>query len=436
MQGTRRGATHLKLLFGPSALALLGLLGCTDGLGCRAEPVGAADAAADEAEPPAPIPKLGKNQEVLFIGGLMSELYEELSLSLEDELNAALARAARSLNVHIELPGEGSIFLPIGDEIAEALPRIEIDVAPGRFVSFYTQMRAFESEGVPYRNASLESPDFDTSQGVSHNARAILKLLRKTKKQTIIVSHSKGSLDTLEALLSAPELLGTKVIGWVAIQAPFYGSPLANSGTPRIHDMLLRAVGGNGQAIDDLRTQTRTAYMQAHEKQIRALTARIPVITAYNVYETEATVISFASAFADGVFDPALASEVRDIVIENYRATPSDVPRVLAASTSDAVRLIRTRVSGASTAALGTLGLLTLTNVYLDQILDLPNDGLVPRDSTALPGAIHRELDRGDHASPVMDVDPLKNFWTDEHRNRVTAELVDEVRALAEQRPR
>jgi hypothetical protein len=35
-----------------------------------------------------------------------------------------------------------------------------------------------------------------------------------------------------------------------------------------------------------------------------------------------------------------------------------------------------------------------------------------------------------------MDVDPLKNFWTDEHRNRVTAELVDEVRALAEQRPR
>jgi len=429
-------ASCWRFFLGCVAVALLGLLGCKDGLGCKPGPAVVADAAAEEGEPQAPTPKLGENQEVLFIGGLMSELYEELSLSLEDELNAALARAARSLNVHIELPGEGSIFLPIGDEIAEALPRIEIDVAPGRFVSFYTQMRAFESEGVPYRNASLESPDFDTSQGVSHNARAILKLLRKTKKQTIIVSHSKGSLDTLEALLSAPELLGTKVIGWVAIQAPFYGSPLANSGTPRIHDMLLRAVGGNGQAIDDLRTQTRTAYMQAHEKQIRALTARIPVITAYNVYETEATVISFASAFADGVFDPALASEVRDIVIENYRATPSDVPRVLAASTSDAVRLIRTRVSGASTAALGTLGLLTLTNVYLDQILDLPNDGLVPRDSTALPGAIHRELDRGDHASPVMDVDPLKNFWTDEHRNRVTAELVDEVRALAEQRPR
>ena len=436
MRRIQRTERRQRIFLGCWALALLGLLGCTDGLGCRAEPVGAADAAVDEAEPPAPIPKLGKNQEVLFIGGLMSELYEELSLSLEDELNAALKRAARTLNVHIELPGDRSIFLPIGDDIAEALPRIEIDVEPGRFVSFYTQMRAFESEGVPYRNASLESPDFDTSQGVSHNAHAILKLLRKTKRQTIIVSHSKGSLDTLEALLSAPELLGTKVIGWVAIQAPFYGSPLANSGTPRIHDMLLRAVGGNGQAIDDLRTQTRTAYMQAHQEQILALTARIPVITAYNVYETEATVTSFASAFADGVFDPALVSEISDIVVENYRVTPGDVPRVLAASTSAAIHLIRERVSNASTAALGTLGLLTLTNVYLDEILDLPNDGLVPRDSTVLPGAIHRELDRGDHASPVMDVDPLKNFWTDEHRNRVTAELVQELRALAEKRTR
>jgi hypothetical protein len=49
-----------------------------------------------------------------------------------------------------------------------------------------------------------------------------------------------------------------------------------------------------------------------------------------------------------------------------------------------------------------------------------------------LPGAIHRELDTGDHASPVMDVDPLKNFWTAEHRNRVTWELIHEVRDIAE----
>ena len=73
-----------------------------------------------------------------------------------------------------------------------------------------------------------------------------------------------------------------------------------------------------------------------------------------------------------------------------------------------------------------------LTNVYMNSIVGVPNDGLVPRDSTALPGAIHRGLDLGDHASPVMDVDPLHNFWTAQRRNEVTASLVDEVRDLAE----
>jgi hypothetical protein len=30
-----------------------------------------------------------------------------------------------------------------------------------------------------------------------------------------------------------------------------------------------------------------------------------------------------------------------------------------------------------------------------------------------------------------MDVDPFKNFWTVEHRNRVTLDLIADVRSLA-----
>jgi hypothetical protein len=67
--------------------------------------------------------------------------------------------------------------------------------------------------------------------------------------------------------------------------------------------------------------------------------------------------------------------------------------------------------------------------------LDLPNDGLVPKASTVLPGAVHAELPLGDHASPIMDVDPLKNYWTAEQRNTVTWELITEVRNLARDRP-
>jgi hypothetical protein len=75
------------------------------------------------------------------------------------------------------------------------------------------------------------------------------------------------------------------------------------------------------------------------------------------------------------------------------------------------------------------------TNGYLSSVLSLPNDGLVPKASTVLPGAVHGELPLGDHASPVMDVDPLKNYWTANHRNTVTWELITEVRNLARNKP-
>ena len=79
---------------------------------------------------------------------------------------------------------------------------------------------------------------------------------------------------------------------------------------------------------------------------------------------------------------------------------------------------------------------MTLPNAYLRDIEGMPNDGLVPARSTALPGATHRELTVGDHASPVMTVDPFRNYWTAEHRNEVTLALIEEVREMARARGR
>jgi len=102
------------------------------------------------------------------------------------------------------------------------------------------------------------------------------------------------------------------------------------------------------------------------------------------------------------------------------------------ASVAEAVDLIRRRVTEASSAAMATIGVMTLPNAYLRDVAGVPNDGLVPRDSTRLPGATHRELARGDHASPVMDVDPFRNYWTVEQRNEVTLTLIEQVRDGAE----
>ncbi|KPK17701.1 MAG: hypothetical protein AMJ62_01030 [Myxococcales bacterium SG8_38] len=373
-----------------------------------------------------------KEQEVLLVGGFMSELYEALSLHLEDEINAALRNAARSLNVHIDLPLNQSIDIAIGDAIASALPWFDLPIQPGGFVTFHAQELYFDAEGIAYQNLSKVSPSFDTSESVEHNADAILEFLRNTDKQIVIVSHSKGGLDTLEALLDAPELWGETVAGWVALQAPFYGSPVADPSPSAINAVLLSAVGGNGESLDDLKTTTRTPYMDAREAQIAALSASVPIISAYSTYEATGTVTGFATTFANSILNAALISQITQIVIDNYWETPLDIPGIIARSTAEAVNLLRTRVADALSDAVATLGLMDLTNLYMSTVVGVPNDGLVPRDSTLLTGAIHRQLTLGDHASPVMDVDPMKNFWTVDHRNAVTIGLIHEIRTVTQ----
>ena len=196
--------------------------------------------------------------------------------------------------------------------------------------------------------------------------------------------------------------------------------------------MLLSAVGGNGQALDDLKSGTRAPYMAANAARIEALTASIPVISAYSTYEASGTVSGFVTTFANGIINAGLISQITQIVVDNYWDTPLNIPGVISRSTAAAVNLIRQRTNNALYAAIATLGLMDLTNAYMNSaVVNRPNDGLVPWDSTVLPGAIHRELSLGDHASPVMDVDPLKNFWTADHRNAVTVDLIQEVRDLA-----
>ena len=418
-------------------LSTLSFAGCgRSSAGCSPGAAGAGGAAGSGGtgidlalgEPTAAAPLvLGEGQEVLFVGGFLSELYEELSVNLEDQINEALQDAARTLNVHIDLPLARDIDIPIGDSIANALPRVDLPIKPGGFVTFYRQMQYFDAQGIAYRNLSAVSEAFDTSASVEHNAAALLKVLRSTKKQVIIVSHSKGSLDTLEALLGAPELVGTKVIAWVAIQAPFHGSPVADSTFAPVNGFLLEALGGNGQSVEDLKTKVREPYIEANKVRIEALTARIPVISAYSTYEATGGVTGFASTFASSIFNAGLVSEISTIVVRNYRESPRDLARVVAASTSASIRLVRKRTAGALREAMATIGLVDFTNLYMDDVLDLPNDGLVPQASTELPGAISAELATGDHASPVMDVDPYKNFWSVAERNAVTVELIREV---------
>ena len=364
--------------------------------------------------------------EVWFVGGFMSELYDALSGQLEDEINRALDESARSLNVQLDFPGGREIDFAIGDAIADALPKIDLPIREGFFMTFYEQMRDLDGKGISYRNVSLVSPAFNTSESVVHNAAAIRALLRSADREIVLVTHSKGGLDTLHALLDAPEVW-PKVRGWVAFQSPFYGSPLADSTFAPINALLLGALGGNAQSVEDLKVVTRTRYMQARKGGIRRLTRQIPVIAAYTTYESDTTVARFAKTLAIGVFSAELVTEITEIVSLNYAKTPTNLPRVLRDSAAEASELVQRRISDATAAAVGTIDVMALPNAYLRDIERAPNDGLVPKASTALPGATHRELTVGDHASPVMDVDPFQDYWSPEKRAAVTLELLGEV---------
>lgn len=125
--------------------------------------------------------------------------------------------------------------------------------------------------------------DIATGQPVAANAARLAQILGETPRPLVIVSHSKGGVDTLGALLARPELQA-RVAAWIALQAPFFGSPIADLMTEgerakRLSALFLKLYRGPIETLCDLRTDTRGAVMEAHAAGIAALAARVPVLS-------------------------------------------------------------------------------------------------------------------------------------------------------------
>ena len=83
----------------------------------------------------------------------------------------------------------------------------------------------------------------------------------------IIIGHSKGGLDTLEALITNRALL-KKVRGVVTIQTPFSGTPVADYMSSqnvlrKIAIKLLYKLGGAEEVMKQLGTVERKSYLLA-----------------------------------------------------------------------------------------------------------------------------------------------------------------------------
>lgn len=148
-----------------------------------------------------------------------------------------------------------------------------------RLVGFYKdQDEAFDRMGIKHERVVYRS------HAVERCAGKIIEAIEKSDEPVVVFSHSKGCIDTLEALLRLQRdgKLG-RVRGWVAAQGVFFGAPNADkyveSTRRRIFGIAaMRCLGANFDAIRDCSQKARNDYMEQHADEIASLVKAVPVL--------------------------------------------------------------------------------------------------------------------------------------------------------------
>ena len=223
----------------------------------------------------------------------------------------------------------------------------------GRY--FNDQMMVLKELGVDFSMV-----DIDSVMMPAHNAAKVAAEIRGSKKPVIIISHSDGGMYTLEALVENPDL-APRVRGFISLQTPFLGSPVAdyvhaNKFLASSMSGILGHFGGTLNSLTSLTRDERAAFQNNNRKSIARVVSSVRII-------------SFASSKPDrhGEIDTLL-----------------EIPR----------------------------------NAMLDKGIE--NDGLVPTDSAILPGSDFVRFSGLDHIAPVMAEDMFLKF----DRARLTKTLM------------
>jgi hypothetical protein len=192
----------------------------------------------------------------------------DLSVALIDPAFAA---------IRSQLEGVRVIFVPswLSDS---AVPSVALGNSLGYMAGIYNWL---DDAGLV-----AEIADVETEDTVSANAARIAEIMARAQGPVCFVTHSKGGLDLLEYLRTAPVSDRDRVRCWIAMQAPFKGSPVADlamdvAGLPEVANVLLQVLGGRGESLKDLTTWTRTDYLATHHAQVSQVMAQIdPVCLA------------------------------------------------------------------------------------------------------------------------------------------------------------
>ncbi len=123
-----------------------------------------------------------------------------------------------------------------------------------------------------------------TADSVAGNAATLREALLAEERPALVLAHSKGGLEALEALLDPNA--AAHCAGLIALQSPFAGSAVADAVMRRWVPRRLalgavRLLGfGTGEGVRDLTTAARATWMQEHGGAVAALLQQLPVVTA------------------------------------------------------------------------------------------------------------------------------------------------------------
>lgn len=224
--------------------------------------------------------------------------------------DAAFGRVAHRLRAsHI-------LFVPA------VLSGIALKASRLRLVEYLThQVRQLRDEGF---EASIA--DIDTGATVARNGERLAEIVAARHCPTWIVTHSKGGLDTLQALVAYPETR-RYVDGWIAFQAPFHGSPIADvaAGTKRarrISGAALKVLGADLEAIGDIGTDGRARYMDENALAIEQVLRDVPTMCVGTVSGSSAGSASLMPDWPTGRWMASLGLKNDGLVPVNSTILP------------------------------------------------------------------------------------------------------------------
>lgn len=171
------------------------------------------------------------------------------------------------------------------------------DVLPKRFDSYYAdQMHWMRDRRIHSRRLGRDS-GYGTQKLPQNNMDAIERAVRtmyqeRPDRQVILFSHSKGGIDALETLLRRKYLIGRELAGWIALQAPFFGTPVANWATGNrlfnpLVEGLLGVFRGDRKVAASMTLEARSEYMDRNSEAILDLSEKLDML-------------NFASSIAPG----------------------------------------------------------------------------------------------------------------------------------------